>query len=195
MRALYFAATFVVLFFLHYTFLAAVDALPEPVRGVTVSGGAYSGEVSVENPEAPLRIVASTVDIDAPVENPDSTDIATLDEALLLGAVRYPNSAVLGQEGTVLIFGHSSYLPVVYNRAYKAFNGIQNLKTGDIITVSSVSTQYRYRVTGVRQADASEDVVELPAAGRHLALVTCDSFGRKTDRFIVTADFVETAPL
>ena len=105
------------------------------------------------------------------------------------GAVRYPTSAMLGVNGTVLLFGHSSYLPVVYNRAYKAFNKIQDLKTGEVISVYSGAKEYRYKVVGVRLADATDDVIELPADGKYLTLVTCDSFGRKTSRFVVTASF------
>jgi len=181
------------LFAITVGFLALVDALPD----TAVSEDAYGGMESFVNisSEAPVRIVAESIDMDVRVNNPLSTDIKILDEALLTGAVRYPESALLGQEGTVLIFGHSSYLPVIYNQAYKAFNNIQKLQAGDIIGVYSGSREYRYRVTSVRLANATEDVVELPSDGKYLALVTCDSFGRKTDRFIVKAEFVRSLAL
>ena len=102
---------------------------------------------------------------------------------------------VHGQEGTVLLFGHSSYLPIVHNQSYKAFDGIQNLKTGDIISVFSNNHEYRYSVVGVKLADASQDVIELPQTGKHLTLVTCDSFASKSNRFVVTADLVGTYTL
>jgi LPXTG-site transpeptidase (sortase) family protein len=102
---------------------------------------------------------------------------------------------MLGVDGTVLLFGHSSYLPVVYHQYYKTFNKIQNLTKGQIISVYSGSLEYRYKVTNVRVADATEDVVELSATGKHLVLVTCDSFESKTSRFVVTADFVGTYSL
>jgi len=41
----------------------------------------------------------------------------------------------------------------------------------------------------VRLANATEDVIELPSTGKFLTLVTCDSFGTKSDRFVVTAQF------
>jgi LPXTG-site transpeptidase (sortase) family protein len=72
---------------------------------------------------------------------------------------------------------------------------IQNLKKGETVSVYSGTTEYRYAVTGVRIADATEDVVELPATGKHLVLVTCDSFSKKTNRFVVTADLVGTYSL
>lgn len=190
-----FAATFVALFVLVCAFLALVDMLPETAvasEGKEISemvGQAVSEENSV-SPQLPSRIVAKKIGLDRPVLNPMTTDYEELDEQLLKGTVRYPNSAMLGVEGTVLIFGHSSYLPIVSNSNFKAFNGIQKLKAGDTVSVYSGTIEYRYTVTGVRLANANEDVVELPQTGKHLVLVTCDSFGTKSDRFVVTADFV-----
>ena len=106
--------------------------------------------------------------------------------------MRYPTSAKLGEEGTVVLFGHSSYLPIVHNQTFKTFTGIQTLKKGETISVYSDTREYRYAVTGVELADASQDVVELAQRGKYLTLVTCDSFSKKTSRFIVTAELVGT---
>ena len=196
-----FAFTFVAIFVLMYAFFGALDLLPDPLTPQAIGGqnglveatpdatrGPF-GSQSAEG-ELPVRVVANKVGLDVSVSNTDSTDVDTLDSLLLKGAVRYPTSATLGVEGTVLIFGHSSYLPIVHNQNYKAFDGIQNLKAGDTVSVYSGAYEYRYSVTGVRLADATEDVVELPAQGKHLALVTCDSFGTKSNRWVVTADLM-----
>jgi len=181
-----FALTFVALFALAFVFLAGVDMLPEPKANSGTSDVLRTSDVQA--PELPVRIVAKSIGLDKTIANPISTDVETLDTALLDGTVRYPTSARLGEEGTVLIFGHSSYLPIVRNQNYKAFNGIQKLKAGETVSVYSATAEYRYTVTGVRLANATEDVVELPAAGKFLTLVTCDSFGTKSDRFVVTAE-------
>jgi len=194
-----FALTFIAFFALSYVFLAMVDALPEPLSSASeaalsqrnadpISTGAAS-EANATSPELSVRVVAKSIGMDNAVLNPTSTDVGVLDEALLKGTVRYPGSGMLGQDGTVLIFGHSSYLPIVRNQNYKAFNGIQKIKPGETISVYSGTREYRYTVTGVRLANAEEDVVELPSNGKFLTLVTCDSFGTKSDRFIVTATF------
>lgn len=184
-----FALTFVALFALTYAFMAAVDALPEPVSGDASLVELPAPTLSVQAAEFPVRVTAKAIGLDETVANPESTEVAVLDEALLKGAVRYPTSAQLGVDGTVLLFGHSSYLPIVRNQNYKAFNGIQKLKEGDAVSVYSATAEYRYTVTGVRLANASEDVVELPSNGKYLTLITCDSFGTKSDRFVVTAEF------
>ena len=185
-----FALTFVALFALSFVFLAGLDMLPEPIRSNVASSGTEPSQIIQTNTslELPVRIVAKTIGLDKIVANPDATDVETLDKALLDGTVRYPTSAKLGEEGTVLIFGHSSYLPIVHNQNYKAFNGIQNLKEGATVSVYSATTEYRYAVKSVRLANATEDIIELPATGKFLTLVTCDSFGKKTDRYVVTAE-------
>jgi LPXTG-site transpeptidase (sortase) family protein len=86
-------------------------------------------------------------------------------------------------------------LPVIVNPAYKAFRGIQTLPKGAIISVYSGTKEYRYSVTNVRVANASEDVVELRSDGKYLTLVTCDSFTSKSSRFVVEAKFVGAYPL
>lgn len=143
--------------------------------------------------EEPVKIGIAKIGLSASVENPTTTDVATLDAGLLKGAVRYPTSAKLGENGNVVLFAHSSYLPIVGNQAYKTFNGIQKLTAGDSVTVSSSGTAYTYRVKSVEKKSAESDAgISLAVSGRVLTLATCDSFGKKSDRFIVTADFVES---
>lgn len=193
-----FVLWFLFLFFGSYLFLAAVDALPDPSGSVgdTTDGTNSASDTQPAVPgDAPVRVAAPAVGLDVRVNNPTSSDVNVLNEALLTGAARYPTSAVLGQEGTVLLFGHSSYLPIVHNQNYKAFDGIQNLKEGDLVSVYSSSHEYRYSVTSVKLMSAASDNVVLDATGTHLALVTCDSFGLKSDRFVVRADFLESVPL
>jgi LPXTG-site transpeptidase (sortase) family protein len=186
-----FALTFVALFALSFTFLAMVDALPEPLTTEVEAAETQpeQTESAILFAEAPTRITARSIGMDNQVLNPISSDIATLDEALLKGTIRHPQSAMLGVDGTVLLFGHSSYLPIVRNQNYKAFNGIQKLKQGEVVSVYSATTEYRYTVSSVRLANAEEDVVELPSNGKYLTLITCDTFGKKASRFIVTAEF------
>jgi LPXTG-site transpeptidase (sortase) family protein len=196
-----FLVSFVLLFVVTVGFLAVVDSLPDApgVAAINTTKTAAPSQTNVQvanaAPESPVRVVSSAIGLNVSVSNPTSTDVETLDNALLSGAVRYPTSAKLGVNGTVLLFGHSSYLPIVHNQAYKAFDGIQNLKVGETISVLSGTTEYRYSVVNVRVADATEDVVELPATGKHLVLVTCDSFSKKTNRFVVKADLVGTYSL
>ena len=189
-----FSVLFVCIFFGSVILLGRLGFLPEaPAPAASAEIPANGGPEVATGPEMPLRIEASSIGLFASVENPDSTSIAVLDESLKHGAVRYPTSARLGENGNVVLFGHSSYLPVVLNQAYKTFDGIQKLRSGDVVTVYSSDAAYTYRVrTVLKQSAAGNDGIPLAVAGRVLTLSTCDSFGAKTDRFVVVADFVES---
>ena len=190
-----FLGTFALVFVGNVVTLVQLDLLPS-ASAVEASVPAVSANVrasaSVPISELPMKIEIPKIALVATIANPTTTAVAVLDEALLAGAVRYPTSAKLGETGNVVLFGHSSYLPVVINQAYKTFNGIQKLVAGDIITVSSAGTAYTYRVRSFAKESATNDGINLVVTGRVLTLSTCDSFGQKSDRFVVTADFVES---
>jgi LPXTG-site transpeptidase (sortase) family protein len=149
-------------------------------------------DIQLSVSELPVKISIPAISLEATISNPTSLNTEVLDGALLTGAVRYPSSAKLGEEGNMVIFGHSSYLPIVNNQAYKTFDGIQKLVQGSVITVYSADTAYTYRVRSVTKESATSDGIPLQVTGRVLTLSTCDSFGEKTDRFIVVADFVDS---
>lgn len=181
-----FFAVFCIMFVVLTIVLGKLDLLPETELATSVAG-------EIGGHEDPVRVVIKRVGVDALIANPITTNIETLDAHLLSGAVRYPTSAKLGETGNVVLFAHSSYLPVVGNQAYKTFNGIQKLVAGDTITVYSASTAYIYKVRTVEQESAAGDAgIPLNVSGKVLTLSTCDSFGKKTDRFVVVADFVES---
>lgn len=192
-----FLAVFAFIFILTTSAAASLDVLPNPPASTPAAvAEAVTPVVAVASPELPTKIQIPSINLSVSVSNPTSTDVELLDNALLKGAVRYPTSSKLGEEGNVIIFGHSSYLPIVNNKNFKAFDGIQNLKSGDRITVSSDNHQYVYAVTDVRKASAaSDDSIPLSTTGHTLTLATCNSFGQKSDRFVVTATLVETDTL
>jgi len=140
----------------------------------------------------PTAMYIKKLDKTIEILNPQSRTLADLDEALLDGAVRHPDSATLHQEGTMFILGHSSYLPRVNNKNFQAFNGIQNLEWGDTIEVTGAGKTYVYRVDRVYKAKASELTVPIATPGHKLTIATCNSFGSTDDRHIVEATLVET---
>jgi sortase A len=166
----------------------ALSSLPE--LGTDDSAVATT-TVHMNETALPNRITISAIGLDLPIQNSSSRDVETLDEALMKGPVRYVDSAKLGEQGNVLVFAHSSHLPIVHNQMFKAFNRISELKTGDLITVYGGGKEYIYNVTSVRQADATETLIDLsPKNGSKLTLSTCDTLTSKTSRFVVEADFV-----
>lgn len=194
-----FLAVFLGVFFFLCVILFAVDFYPEPVKESAApapADTAYAASAAIEYPvEAPVRIEIPKIGVDTPIENPDSTDVKVLDDALLKGAARYPDSALLGENARMFLFGHQSYLPVVHNKAFKAFNGLQDLKGGEDIIVSSETARFHYRVVSVEHVSADDALIELGPGERTLTISTCDTFGEKQERWVVRAEFVSREPI
>ncbi len=145
----------------------------------------------------PTRLVIPIVDIDAPISNPDTTDIDELDKELLSSVVRYPGSGSLGRDGNMLIFGHSTGYRNVRNPMFKVFNELKTLEEGNVIKLISDGVEYVYTVSNLEHEEASNvtvDFITEPGV-QQLTLSTCDSFGKKSDRWIITADFIGSYPV
>lgn len=186
-----------------FGFLYLIDFLPEaPSEETEREGQAVTDIESVEEPEEienidpmPVAIIFDTLDRKIEVLNPSTNTIAALDNALLNGVVRHPDSADFENTGTIFLFGHSSYLPKVINKNFQAFNGIQDLEWGDTVRLQSTDKEYVYRVDKVYKVKASDAEVEIERGTAKLTLATCNSFGSKDDRYIVEATLVDTYSL
>lgn len=194
---LYFAIIFVVTF----TLLYSAGLVPESIKVEqgdslrTLWDKAQNNAIQTQigrgslTSEKPLRIVIEKIGVDATIANPVSTNVTTLDEYLKQGAVRYPGSGSLG-EGNMFIFGHSTGLTTVNNLAYKTFNGLRDLSSGDIIKIYGDSKIHQYQVSSVVLVDESQALVEFTNTKNMLTLSTCNSFGAKTERYVVEADYI-----
>lgn len=149
----------------------------------------------VEASEVPVGISIPIFGLNASVVTPASASLAALDAALLNGVVHYPGSANPGEEGTVFLFGHSSGLPIVRNQNYKVFNRLKDLEAGDQIILNTPTRAYVYSVKTVDLVRDSEALVRFDTKGKKLVLSTCDNFGKKEDRYVVTADLVKSYPM
>lgn len=174
----------------------STPAVTEQIEATGVVTAVEQNPVRIELPDnevLPTRITIPNSGTDVMVLNPDSLDMADLDNALLDGVVRHPQSAHFADTGNILIFGHSSYLPNVFNENFQAFNGVQDLNWGDEITLySETGTEYVYRVSRVYRVKASETIIDNSRGKGKLTIVTCNSFGSKDDRYIVEATLVES---
>lgn len=165
---------------------------PTKSRSVALSAlpmlGDLIDEVQLSATILPERIEIPSAGIDLPIFNSESREVYALDEALKSGAVRYVDSARLNEKGNMLIFAHSSHLPIVHNQMYRAFNNLPDVKVGDSILVSGDGKIFTYKVTSVRKADANEALIDLSLKrGTILTLSTCDTFGKKSSRWVVEA--------
>lgn len=199
----------VVIFFLTLSAAESVGFVPYYIDGteprvktaranaktVNLAAMPQLGDASAQQQNTlPVRIKIPSIGLDLPVQNPSTRDIAALDTLLQNGPARYVDSAQLGTAGNVLIFAHSSHLPIVHNQMYRAFNRVPELTAGETIElVGADGTNYLYSVVSVEKADAADAVIDLsPTAGTRLTLVTCDTLTGKSARFVLDAVLVGT---
>ncbi len=210
----FFAAT-VVVFFLSLSAADSIGLVPYYIDGttpLTTGGTAPKSDTEFalsdlpelgDTPEAdasadaavatalPARVLISSIGLDLAVQNPGTRDLAALDELLKQGPARYVDSAKLGEVGNMIVFAHSSHLPIVHNQMYKAFNRLPELAAGDMITLQADGKNYLYAVQSVRTADANDTRIDMSKEkGTRLTLVTCDTLTGKSARFVVEASFV-----
>ena len=140
----------------------------------------------------PAHMYIPAIGLDLAVQNPATTNVDVLDALLVDGPARFADSAKLGQEGNMIIFAHSSHLPIVHNQMYKAFNRIPELKAGDSITMTADDgTRFLYSVNSVTKADVNADVkLSLAKKGTKLTLVTCDTLTGKSARYVLEATLI-----
>ena len=170
----------------------ALSQLPQ--LGLSTSSGQGNEPPAVSEVE-PVRIKIPSVGIDLPVQDPTTTDVDALDALLNSGPAHYANSAGLGENGNVIIFAHSSHLPIVHNKMFQAFNQIPDVASGaSVEIVGADGKTYLYTVDSVVKADTNDGttISLAPSQGEKLTLVTCDTLTGKSARFILTADFVGT---
>lgn len=206
--SVYIAAT-IVIFFLALSAADSVGFVPCYMDGtctqrenadssrtaVDAHANTSSTDITEQITAAPERIRISSIALDLPVQNPETTDLEELDIILRDGPARFAPSAELGQNGTMIIFAHSSHLPVVRNQMYRAFNRVPELKRGDTITLDGGGKSFLYSVASVKQVDVhdADATIDLsPERGTHLTLVTCDTLTGKSARFVVEAELVGT---
>jgi len=212
-----FLLVFFAIYTVTYALLVVIDFVPEPISSEDESpsalvetanaaqGNEFEPFIAVQlassGSVSPVTVVVREEAVSLTIPNlgrtvrvvtAASNSLADLDTALLSGVVRHPDSAKLGEEGNVVILGHSSYLPNVLNRNFQALNGTQNLEWGDVINIDSHTTRYTYMVKRVYKVKASEAIIPTEGVGHRLTLVTCNSFATADDRFIIEAELLAT---
>lgn len=134
------------------------------------------------------------------VEIPVVYDVNTIDEDSILaglenGAVHYADTALPGQNGNLVIVGHSSNN--IFNKGkYKfAFVLLNRLEIGDSFYLQKDSQRYTYEVykrTIVEPNDVSVlGMQDLPATA---SLITCDPPGTSSKRLVVVGKQISPDP-
>jgi len=104
-------------------------------------------------------------------------------DTLRLAVGHIPGTALPGQLGNAGLAGHRDTF----------FRPLRRIIQNDLITVTTLRGEYRYRVVSTRVVDPAEVSVLRPTANETLTLVTCHPFnfvGAAPNRFVVFAERV-----
>ncbi len=107
--------------------------------------------------------------------------------------IQYPNTALPGQLGNTVVFGHS-VLPQFFNpKSYLTiFSTLFKLNQGDEILLRYDQIQYRYLIEEMYEVQPTDlSVLEQRFDGRYLTLITCSPPGTYLRRLIIRARIVD----
>jgi LPXTG-site transpeptidase (sortase) family protein len=144
-------------------------------------------------PPNPL-VTIPKINVNAPIVFTPTNAEAAIQKDLQQGVVHYANTALPGQAGNTVIFGHSSndwWEPGNYKFVFLL---LDKLIIGDRLSVNYNSRKYIYEVTNVKVVEPSDLSVLRPQAQPTLTLITCTPPGTSWKRLVVTARQVSPAP-
>lgn len=141
------------------------------------------------------RIVIKKIGVKAPVVyGQKSVNESAFQLALRDGVVHYPQTAKPGEDGNVVIFGHSSgqvWAPGDYKFI---FTHLSKLEVSDKIFIEYKGTRYIYNVSGKKIVQPTEVSVLSQSNHNKLTLITCTPVGTSEKRLIITADQIVPKP-
>jgi sortase A len=135
---------------------------------------------------APPSIIIKKINVNAPVIYDQSTvDQSAFLQALQNGVVHYPNTAFPGQEGNIVIFGHSSEAWWAPGNYKYVFTLLDKLQIQDLIYLNYKGTRYVYRVYDIKVVQPDDLSVLNQSSGHLLTLLTCTPVGTAQKRLVI----------
>lgn len=161
--------------------------------GQEIRNGYDPAAPGVAKPE--VKIIIKALNISAPIVLSNSVSDKVLLEDLTKGVVRYPTTAFAGQDGNMVLSGHSSNYSWIKSDYNYVFRSIGKLKVGDEIVVrvtqmNGKTFDYTYRMTGHAIVTPDDPEIFANSSKPTLTLVTCWPLGTQLKRYIVTAELV-----
>lgn len=149
-------------------------------------------------PTSPQKKVATPVNtyvLSIPKLKINGAVVTIAGDDLAASLVHYGGTAIPGEYGNTVIFGHST-LPQFYNpRNYKTiFSTLPTLKIGDEIDITYDGISYTYKVFDMTVAEPSDlSALEQKFDDSYLTLITCVPPGTYWQRLHVKARLVRPA--
>ncbi|KKT36290.1 MAG: hypothetical protein UX12_C0017G0006 [Candidatus Collierbacteria bacterium GW2011_GWC1_45_47] len=149
--------------------------------------------VSQENVTTDPSAAPKSYSLSIPSLGIESASVSLKSEDLTKALVHYPQTALPGQIGSPVIFGHST-LPQFFDpKNYKSiFSTLPKLKVGSDIFVAYDGIEYTYRVSKTFEVKPNELwVLRQDYSQKTIKVVTCVPPGTTLRRLIVEAELVK----
>ncbi len=161
---------------------------------LTTNKTPYSTETpninSVEYNANANMIIISRLGIRAPLVMASGTTQKQLNESLNQGVIIYPGSALPGQNGELVLSGHSSIFPWVKTQYGQVFTLLDKLQAGDTVSVIYNHRQYDYQITGQEVLNPNQ-VKIAESATPALKMTTCWPIGTSAKRLVVYGALIQ----
>ncbi|MCW1908250.1 MAG: class D sortase [Candidatus Saccharibacteria bacterium] len=159
-----------------------------PSRTVSSTPIIVSDSTTVSDPIP--KVIIPKINVEIPVVyDLGTTEESAIQNALEDGVVHYDNTPQPGQEGNVVVFGHSSNN--IFNEGkYKfAFVLLSRLEPGDLFYLTKDGTRYAYKIYDKRIVKPTAIEVLGPTDKPDTAtLITCDPPGTTLNRLVVIGE-------
>jgi len=130
--------------------------------------------IPTASPEQAIRIQIPSINVDAPVVQGDGWD------QLRKGVGQHINDAEPGKPGNLILSAHNDVFGEI-------FRHLDQLKTGDSITVFTSSRQYNYKVTASLIVEPTRVEVMQPTGEQTVTLISCYPYLINNKRIVIQA--------
>jgi LPXTG-site transpeptidase (sortase) family protein len=129
-----------------------------------------------------------SIGVTAPIVYDPSLSATSQNDALMHGVVHYAGTADPGQNGTVVLFGHSSEDPNIQGSYKFIFVLLDKLKAGDKFSMTYNGNKYDYQVTSNTIVPPTSMSVLDQTKTKTAVILTCWPVGLNTDRTVIKAN-------
>lgn len=181
-----------------HSYLADTSDFIDPTTAASASSKDYT-EVSnwfdIPNrpPVTPAIVKVNHYTISLPQIGLSNVSVEVYGTDLKKNAIQYPGTALPGELGNPVIFGHSTLAQL-----YKAqdplsiFNPLPKAHEGDSILLSYDGLTYRYIIRDIREVKPTQiEVLNQRYDRRELTLITCVPLGTYLRRLVIRAELVQ----
>ena len=171
----------------------SVQHTASAANNTVTTGNTVVSTASPDPQRGPLLTIPA-INVEAPIVIEPSFAEWKVQVALRSGVVHYGTTALPGENGNVVILGHSSGQAWAPGEYKFVFTLLDKLKQGDLVYADYNGTRYTYKITGSSVVSPTDVSQIQPTATPTLSLVTCTPVGTSRNRLIVHAEQISPVP-